>query len=64
MKKNRQNSKSTGFDAMPGLQAAPPNASILDAGFTVLQDKVIIIADKPTALRMLQSCRDMGSLPS
>ena len=41
---------------------APPSASY--EAFTVLSDKVIIIADKPTAMRMLGRCRDKGSLPS
>ena len=45
-----------------GLIGVPPNTSY--EAFTVLSDKVIIITDKPTAMRMLGQSRDKGSLPS
>lgn len=44
------------------VACVPPSASY--EAFIVLSDKVIIIADKPTAMRMLGRCRDKGSLPS
>ena len=53
--------KNVRLETPTGLIGVPPDAY---AGFTVLEDKVIIIADKPTAMRMLRQSTDRGSLPS
>ena len=64
MNKNltKAHTKNERLETPTGRVGVPPEVSY--EAFTVLSDKVIIIADKPTAMRMLGRCRDKGSLPS
>lgn len=61
----KKNAKDTNIrlDAPLGRLGVPPDA-FTDAGFTVLTDKVILIVDKPTALRFIGHGRGKGTPPS
>lgn len=61
-KLTKPHEKNIRLEAPTGLIGVPPDE--FNAGFTVLEDKVIIIADKPTAMRLLSRSHNMGSLPS
>lgn len=54
--------KNIRLDSPLGLLGVPPDSSSAPV-FTVMNDKVIIIADKAVAMQLLSGCRDMGSLP-
>lgn len=60
-KLNKPYSRNVRLDKPNGLLGVPPDMSA--AAFTLPQDKVILIVDKPTALRLLGENRS-NSLPS